>query len=151
MKQPDCHSNEKHIAKGLCRDCYGKAYYAENKDKIAAYGKAWYAENPEKMAAYKKAYYATQNGKKVNRESKWRQYGIKDMTVELYEKMLKEQNGKCFICGSLSNGRNLDVDHSHETGEVRGLLCAQCNGYVVPFAERVGQMGIERLTKYVGI
>jgi hypothetical protein len=53
-------------------------------------------------------------------------YGI---TQEQYEEMLSEQNGGCAICGitEATNGRRLAVDHDHQTGEVRGLLCNNCN------------------------
>ncbi len=55
-------------------------------------------------------------------------YGI---TIEDYDNMLKEQGGCCAICGSSDSkchGRmNFAVDHCHETGKVRGLLCNDCN------------------------
>lgn len=53
------------------------------------------------------------------------------------------QGGKCAICGSatsvLKDGqeRSLDVDHDHETGEVRGLLCIRCNRGIGIFGDRV--------------
>jgi len=55
------------------------------------------------------------------------------MTIEDYEKMYDEQNGVCKICGQPEtkkyNGKvvELAVDHCHETGKVRGLLCNKCN------------------------
>jgi hypothetical protein len=54
-------------------------------------------------------------------------YGI---TLDDYEYRLSLQEGKCAICkcGVENNyGRNLAVDHNHETGELRGLLCVDCN------------------------
>ena len=43
--------------------------------------------------------------------------------------MLDEQGGGCAICQKTpeENGRRLAVDHNHTTGDVRGLLCTQCN------------------------
>ncbi len=42
--------------------------------------------------------------------------------------MFVEQGGGCAICGGLNNdGRGLHVDHNHNGGEVRGLLCYKCN------------------------
>lgn len=46
------------------------------------------------------------------------------MTLEDYEKMSDLQNGKCAICGEK---KELHVDHDHETGMIRGLLCGNCN------------------------
>ena len=55
-------------------------------------------------------------------------YGI---TLAQYASMLKRQGGRCAICGRPPKRRNLDVDHDHATGRVRGLLCFNCNKYVV--------------------
>lgn len=52
------------------------------------------------------------------------------MSREQYEALLEKQGGKCAICRSPSPGRKaifFCVDHCHETGKVRGLLCKRCN------------------------
>lgn len=64
----------------------------------------------------------------------WRlryKYGL---TVDDYWRMLEEQGGGCKICGITQSqlwkeGWNhpLEVDHCHDTGKVRGLLCSSCN------------------------
>lgn len=42
--------------------------------------------------------------------------------------MLSNQDGGCGICEESPNrDKALDVDHNHDTGEVRGLLCNTCN------------------------
>lgn len=51
-------------------------------------------------------------------------YGL---TLDQYDRMLDNQNGVCAICGQPEIMRRLAVDHDHETGKVRGLLCTQCN------------------------
>jgi hypothetical protein len=56
-----------------------------------------------------------------------RTYGI---TPEEYTALLLSQNGRCAICRADGPGRghqNFCVDHDHQTGEVRGLLCHKCN------------------------
>lgn len=59
-----------------------------------------------------------------------RMYGI---TLEEYNQMKQEQNGKCAICSCEEKFKqnekikNLCVDHDHKTGEIRGLLCHRCN------------------------
>lgn len=56
-----------------------------------------------------------------------RQYGI---TLDQYDLMVENQNGCCKICGTDDPGstrKRFSVDHNHETGEVRGLLCGSCN------------------------
>ncbi len=46
-----------------------------------------------------------------------------------YMQMYANQSGKCAICGveQEEETRRLAVDHDHETGKVRGLLCTACN------------------------
>lgn len=59
-------------------------------------------------------------------------YGI---TPEQYEEMWKSQSGRCAICGNEETARHnhtkeiqkLAVDHCHKTGNVRELLCQDCN------------------------
>jgi hypothetical protein len=53
-----------------------------------------------------------------------REFGI---TLAEYNQMLVQQNGGCAICNRLPGKRRVAVDHDHETGIVRGLLCTQCN------------------------
>lgn len=57
----------------------------------------------------------------------WKNYGI---TLADYDDMLEAQGGVCAFdgptCGIDRFGR-FHVDHDHETGEVRGLLCTNCN------------------------
>lgn len=36
----------------------------------------------------------------------------------------------CAICGGTEPGRRLAIDHDHDTGLVRGLLCRKCNGAI---------------------
>lgn len=54
------------------------------------------------------------------------QYGL---SIEEYQQMAKEQKEKCYICGNEANynGKPLYVDHCHNSGKVRKLLCQHCN------------------------
>lgn len=54
-----------------------------------------------------------------------RTYGI---TTEQYDEMLINQNGLCAVCHELCrSGKRLAIDHDHNSGVVRGLLCSGCN------------------------
>lgn len=44
-----------------------------------------------------------------------------------YARMFLAQGQVCWICRKPSRIRSLAVDHDHETGQVRGLLCRNCN------------------------
>jgi hypothetical protein len=51
-------------------------------------------------------------------------YGI---SLETYNEMLASQDGKCYLCDNTEGNKRPHVDHNHETGKVRGLLCYPCN------------------------
>lgn len=78
------------------------------------------------------------------RQNLRRKYGI---TPEEFDALLDVQGGRCAICGSdipKHNGGRFVVDHDHETGAVRGLLCGPCNSGLGSFGDDP-----ERLTKAV--
>lgn len=52
------------------------------------------------------------------------------ITGDDYRRMYEAQGGRCAICRrATGKARKLAVDHNHQTGEVRGLLCKPCNRY----------------------
>lgn len=68
-------------------------------------------------------------------------YGI---GIVEYENMLRAQHFKCAVCKrypditSSDSGRHiLAVDHNHDTGKVRGLLCMDCNCAIGLLKDRV--------------
>ena len=80
-----------------------------------------------------KARYQTETRRISKRNSEFQRfYGISEEEVS---RMYQEQSGLCKICGtsmeffSTSENKRLTfcVDHNHETGKVRGLLCSDCN------------------------
>jgi hypothetical protein len=84
--------------------------HQRHKDTRNAKRKEWYEGNKEKQrdSAYKKLY---------------------QMTLDDYNRMFADQEGKCLICKIHQNElkTKLCVDHCHTTGLVRGLLCNSCN------------------------
>jgi len=75
-------------------------------------------------------------------------YGI---GIGEYQDTLIEQDFKCAICETHVDNLDypLDVDHDHETGEVRGLLCRRCNLGIGFFKDsiRLLKNAIEYLSK----
>lgn len=67
------------------------------------------------------------------KERCWNRQGIKQFTHAEFSKKYLEQGGRCLICGraiSMSSKNKSElatVDHDHQTGMVRGLLCVSCN------------------------
>mgnify|MGYP001767355964 CR=1 FL=1 len=56
---------------------------------------------------------------------KWQLKTRYDLTPEQVEEMRKMQGGKCALCPT--ELKKFHVDHCHNTGKVRGLLCHRCN------------------------
>lgn len=108
---------------GSCKPCwnaYTRARWAAKGDgekrARAEQNKAWRKSNPEAAAA-------------ITRRSKLKT--LFGLTQEEYEAMMIAQDGKCAGCDSSDPADRrysiLPVDHDHETGKVRGLLCSNCN------------------------
>jgi hypothetical protein len=95
-----------------CKECdkiRSNKWTNSNKERKKITNKAWYAKNTERV-----------------HEIGLNKYGI---TIEIYQKMLIEQNGTCKICNQHESKfkKKLCVDHCHQTGQVRALLCSACN------------------------
>lgn len=116
--------------------------YATEEERRAAQklsARKWYETHKEQVRVRKKDYYQThkvqqklwyeQNKDHANATShKYKLRKQYNMTPEDYEVLLQQQSGVCAICGATNpNGSRLGVDHDHETGKVRGLLCSTCN------------------------
>ena len=76
-----------------------------------------------------------------------------DISIEDYEKILNEQENKCAICKTSHPGghyQRFAVDHSHDTCEIRGLLCSRCNIGIGKFEESIEifNSAIEYLQNY---
>jgi hypothetical protein len=102
--------NSYHIKHRESENKYGHDWYARNKLKAKITSAKWYFDNLDKAKA----------------NHLRNKFGI---TVEEYNKLLLEQDGKCAICGKSQAefNRSFCVDHDHNTGKVRGLLCDNCN------------------------
>lgn len=91
---------------------YRQSYYQKNRERQKENLKRWIENNPEKWKSDVRA--------RVLKSK----YGI---TPEEYERMFEQQGGVCAVCKRPPGKRRLSVDHDHETGEVRALLCTRCN------------------------
>lgn len=70
-------------------------------------------------------------------------YGI---SSEEKKKMIEAQNGMCPICQMVPNSWH--IDHNHETGKVRGVLCHHCNTALGNFRDSIKTL--ERAIAYLG-
>lgn len=97
-------------------------FYADNSP-----GRSEQRECKECCRERRAKWWKSARGKRSSANSKLKaRFGL---SIDEYEELLAKQEGKCKICGALrsSLGHRLAVDHNHETGEIRGLLCKSCN------------------------
>lgn len=119
----------------LCRSEYRKQWHLKNKEANNLKSKMYDLAHPEEKRMRNKKYYENNKEKHnaycyVNNRNKT--YNI---TQDIYDTMLNNQKGVCAICGKKETkvGRinkkikPLSVDHNHNTGKIRGLLCQNCN------------------------
>lgn len=106
-----------------CKKCRNKASYEwnqNNKDKV----KAANLKNRDK----RKQFYNSPEGIISSRKAHLKR--IYNLTLDAFDKMLEDQNFKCAVCeGNETHDKHrvMAVDHCHETGKIRGLLCFKCN------------------------
>ena len=86
--------------------------------------------DPQKYKEYqrewKRKYRLTDEGLKKNRMNNWQNNGVNNVNDELYKRYLDTEN--CEICGKdFTETKNKILDHDHETGEFRYVLCRECN------------------------
>lgn len=118
-KQTTCgHADRRVVADGLCQTCYTRR---------------WRANNQESDRRKRKDY----NLRKC--------YGI---SIEVFDALYESQDGRCVLClKKFIDEKSAHVDHCHDSGRVRGLLCYPCN-------KALGQLGdskesIRRVLAYV--
>lgn len=118
----DGHRNE-------CRDCFraiARERYQRDPAKAIAQVKRWQQENAERLNAYRRARNQLLEVKRQQRDGYYRRtYGL---SADAVDKMLMEQGGGCAICGDRPERlASMHLDHDHERGQLRGLLCLSCN------------------------
>lgn len=135
-----------------CKPCTledAKAKYANDPTPLSkeelARSRAYHAANKEARNARARSMRAADPDKERNRKLIQR-FGI---TLNEYNQMHDAQNGLCKICGNPEElDRRLAVDHNHETGKVRGLLCFKCN-VILGHIEGLGLAMIAKVLDYL--
>lgn len=153
-----------------CHRDYTREWRAKNPAAVRAYKKKWEAAHPEEVKAAKRRRYAEtkerdrekrkvymqanrdrylahnrRNYRKRKADGRVRAYRLRvdyGITVEQYDAMLAEQGNACPICTRSFEDERVRpvVDHCHDTGRVRGILCNGCNlhlGWTEQFTQAI--------------
>jgi hypothetical protein len=113
------------------RNAYLAKYREKNRERENARQREW-----RKKAGRKETI------EQIRINKLWQKYRLSEKD---YRKMLSRQKGVCAICGQpetrMNNKgtgiRRLCVDHDHETGRIRGLLCMRCNLFIGAIDDRI--------------
>ncbi len=100
---------------------YRREYHQKNREKVLASNRKYYEQHREEIRARRRL-----DSKKDGLKYK---YG---MTIEQWDEMFLRQGGRCAIC---EEATELQVDHCHDSGRVRELLCRRCNTSIGQFQE----------------
>lgn len=126
-----------------CKNCLNKRqreYANNNKEVIKLRNKA--------KSEKRRLYYNSQKGVESSRRAHLKRKF--NLTLEDYKLLSEKQGDVCAICGSPEmNNKNkvLCVDHCHNTGKIRGLLCGKCNAGIGHFMDDIKI--IEKSIKYL--
>jgi hypothetical protein len=109
---------EKHRAKS-------RAYRELHKKDYNDRAKAWASANPERVRERRQKW-KTKHPERYQRLARQchlqKKYGI---SLEDQDQLLIQQGHRCAICQQILT--EIHIDHNHETGRVRGILCRGCN------------------------
>lgn len=135
---------------------YQKAWKSKNPEKVAKSRKDWSAANKERQREYWRRWReakkildtpemkAASRAKNIIHVSRWQKnnpervegYRIKALygvTSQARDEQLAAQGGACAICKAPD--RRFSIDHDHETGAFRGILCINCNAGLGQFGD----------------
>ena len=122
-----------------CKSCWSKGtknWRQKNKRKCAEFTKKYRQKLKEKMSEKEWSDFH----REINLMSKF------NISPEEYNIIFEEQYGLCAICGKketatrLGKIKKLAIDHDHETGQIRGLLCQRCNMAIGLFDEDTNKL-----------
>jgi hypothetical protein len=123
---------ETKIAKrAACRKYY-KEHIEQERERSRKYSKEHIEQERERSQRWRKLY-PDQARNAVRRAKYKRKYGI--TTKEAEQLLIAIQTGVCAICGGNRDKRRLHIDHDHNTGKIRGILCGKCNRGLGHFAD----------------
>ena len=120
---------------------YDKEYREKNKEKRKQQQKDWRDKNKEKLKQQNKEYRElnkehleeyrqTEAGKKSTRIGKWKHRGVTLQFHQDWDSVYKSYI-ECEYCDEcevkFKNSKNRHLDHCHETGYIRNIICCRCN------------------------
>lgn len=159
------HPDAERYSSGTCKQCSADAarrWRARHPEAARANSAKWHAANPDKSKAANARWRAEnaerhkrnqQKWVRDNREkarAMWRKKGHKAAGIDPVQAaaVLAAHGGACDCCGRNSHsGKGWSVDHDHQTGRIRGVLCSPCNLAIGQLGDTLE--GVLRAVKYL--
>lgn len=101
----------------------------KNREGERERARRWRQENTSAVRGYQQNYYTENREDLSHRRRENHRKRRYDLTPQKFSEMLASQDGKCAVCKTPEpRGKtSWHVDHDHETGQIRGILCITCN------------------------
>jgi hypothetical protein len=128
---------------------YNRKYHETHKEKRRAYSRKYRLEHIDEINEYNRNYRKDYRKREIWTDRRLQyQYGI---NLEQFDEMLGLQENLCALCGDkMISSRVRCIDHDHKTGQIRGIICRDCNlmlGYAKENPAILGQ-GIEYINHW---
>jgi hypothetical protein len=149
----DFHTHKNGGRNPRCKPCRGedhKEYYKTHPEKFKVYKARARSETVEERDA--RIQRRKDEAPAKRKLAKWRAHIRKTLGVsaETYQELFDAQNGACAICNSAEPGGRRErfcIDHCHDTGAIRSLLCVSCNSGLGYFKDDISRL--ERAAEYL--
>lgn len=141
----------------VCKDCHNAAALRHQNENPIAHRKnsaAFYVRHAERLRKAALVYKQENREKvlasarKTGRSRRLKFLGITDAHLN---EAIEAQGGLCAVCRTrevhLNGGRQVHIDHCHQTGKFRGILCSGCNTAIGRLGDTLA--GVEAAAKYL--
>lgn len=113
--------------RGDCKTCVlaaRRARYESDAETLKARVADYRARHPERVRESQRKSRSKWTPEQCRDRNTLRKYGL---SSESFDQMLADQGAACAVCRTDDPGAYWCVDHDHLTGDVRGILCINCN------------------------
>jgi hypothetical protein len=123
-----------------------RAYRTEHREEVLQKGREYYRDNRERILDQAREYREAHRLLIAEKQSHRRRRTKYRLTPADHTALLEAQGSRCACCGAELTLKS-PIDHDHETGRVRGILCHNCNLGIGRLGDSIE--GLERALAYL--